>query len=83
MKSELKKWAQLVAPPGQKIIPYYIELDFTSLKDPAEITFFNSIPTSFSLEAEQVDRLVELAGRLMRDHPEYQKLLKDIGASKR
>lgn len=83
LKSELKKWAQLVAPPGQKITPYYIELDFTALTDPAEITFFNSIPTSFSLEAEQVDRLIDLAGRLMRDHPEYQKLLRDMGASKR
>ena len=82
LKSELKRWAQLVAPPGHKIIPYYIELDFTALTDPAEITFFNSIPTSFSLEAEQVDRLVELAGRLMRDHPEYQKLLRDMGARK-
>ncbi len=82
LKSELKKWAQLVSPPGRTIVPYYIELDFTSLTDPAEITFFNSIPTSFSLETEQVDRLIELAGRLMRDHPEYQKLLKDMGARK-
>lgn len=82
LKSELKKWAQLVAAPGHTIRPYYIELDIKDLTDPAEIAFFNSIPTSFSLEEEQVDRLVELAGRLMRDHPEYQKLLRDMGASK-
>lgn len=82
VKSEIKKWATMVTPAGHPITPYYIELDFQSLKDPHEVSFFNSIPTSFSLEGEQVDRLVELGGRLMREHPEYQKLLRDMGATK-
>ena len=39
------------------------------------------LPTSFVLSEEQVDRLREMAGRLLRQSPDYQRLLRDLGAA--
>jgi len=46
---------------------------------PEEREYYDLIPTSFSLSEEQVDRLI-LAGReLLRNNPDFQRLLVDIG----
>ena len=37
------------------------------------------IPTSFRLRNEQVDLQIEAKGELLRTHPEYQRLLADLG----
>jgi NTE family protein len=42
--------------------------------------FFNRIPTSFKLSDEQVDRLIEAGRELLRNNPDFQKFLSDLGA---
>jgi NTE family protein len=50
------------------------------LKDKAELDYLNQQPTSFVLPAEAVDRLRAAAGTIIMASPEFQRLLKDVGA---
>ena len=59
---------------------YAIDVSFPRLKDPAEFAYLNDLPTSFVLPPEAVDRLRAAAGTIMLDSPDFQRLLKDIGA---
>ena len=45
---------------------------------PEDQRFFNQIPTSFSLSEEQVDRLIEAGRELLRNNPDFQRLLTDL-----
>jgi NTE family protein len=57
---------------------YAIDINFDAIRDPEEKRYFRNLPTSFVLTDEQVDRLREMAGRLMRESPDYQRLLRDL-----
>lgn len=58
---------------------YAIDVSFPALDDPAEFAYLNSLPTSFTLSPEAVDRLRAAAGRILRTSPEFQRLLRDTG----
>jgi NTE family protein len=58
---------------------YAIDISFDAIADPDEKRYFRNLPTSFVLTSEQVDRLREMAGRLLRQSTEYQRLLRDLG----
>jgi NTE family protein len=60
---------------------YAIDVSFNGLPDKAEIAYLNQLPTSFSLPAEAVDRLRAAAGKIIMASPEFQQLLRDVGAS--
>ncbi|MEN6319839.1 MAG: patatin-like phospholipase family protein [Syntrophaceae bacterium] len=57
---------------------YLIQVTFDALKDPTERVYFKRVPTSLKLPKEQVDRLREVAGRLLRESPAFQRLLADL-----
>jgi len=59
---------------------YAIDVSFASLPDPKERAYLNEQPTSFVLPAEAVDRLRAAAGTIILASPEFQRLLKDVGA---
>jgi NTE family protein len=59
---------------------YAIDVSFGALKDQAEIDYLNQQPTSFALPGEAVDRLRAAAGAIIMASPEFQRLLKDLGA---
>jgi NTE family protein len=59
---------------------YLAQVSFDSLKDPAERLYFKRVKTSMTLPKEQVDRLREVSGRLLREAPAYQRLLADLRA---
>ena len=59
---------------------YAIDVSFPELKDKAEFDYLNQQPTSFVLPPEAVDRLRAAAGTIILASPEFQRLLKDIGA---
>ena len=40
-----------------------------------------NLPTSFVLPAEDVDRLRDVAGRLLRESRDYQSLVRDFGGA--
>ena len=59
---------------------YAIDVSFAQLKDDAEREYLNQQPTSFVLPPEAVDRLRAAAGTIILASPEFQRLLKDVGA---
>jgi NTE family protein len=59
---------------------YAIDVSFSALKDKEEVAYLNSQPTSFVLTDEAVDRLRAAAGKIIMDSPEFQRLLRDVGA---
>ena len=59
---------------------FAIDVSFPRLKDKAELAYLNEQPTSFVLTDEAVDRLRAAAGTIIMDSPEFQRLLKDLGA---
>jgi NTE family protein len=57
-------------------------VSFDSLKDPAERLYFKQVKTSLTLPKEQVDRLREVGGRLLREAPAYRRLIADLNAGR-
>ena len=82
LKEELRSWAKAASTEEQPITPYFINLDVTGIEKQEDREFFNSVPTSFSLEKEQADRLITLSRNMLRQNPEYQKLLLQLGTEK-
>jgi NTE family protein len=75
-----RDWAYDDKMHGEKPIDYYIaHVAFDALPDEKERAYFNSIPTSFYLEEEQVDRLREVAAKLLYTDKDFQRLVKDLG----
>jgi NTE family protein len=60
---------------------YAVDVSFSRLKDDAEREYLNNLPTSFVLPAEAVDRLRAAAGKISLESPDFQKVLKDTGAT--
>ena len=50
-------------------------------EQPSMIASMNAMTTSFRLEDDQVDALIENGRTLLRADPEFQKLLKDLADS--
>jgi NTE family protein len=66
---------------GPDVDIYAIDVSFAALKDKAEFEYLNGLPTSFVLSDEAVDRLRAAAGTIITASPDFQQLLKDVGAT--
>jgi NTE family protein len=80
LRQSISAWNkdQALSPGGlQQIAFYRIHVAFASLPA-ADRKFFDDLPTSFSLTNEQIDRLLAVGPRLMRESTDYQKLLRDL-----
>lgn len=78
MKYSLARWARELSTPERPVEPYFILLDFDGIQEPERRSFLNRTPTSFRLSDEQVDRLIEAGGELLRTNPEFRRLLADL-----
>ena len=59
---------------------YVVDVSFSQLQDKDERFYLNQQPTSFVLPDEAVDRLRAAAGTIIMESPEFQHLLKAVGA---
>lgn len=57
---------------------YIVIVDFEKLTDDNEREFFQTLPTRFNLPGETIDRLTSAGGKILRDSPEFQRLLRDL-----
>ena len=80
MKQSMTRWAREISTPERPVTPYFIQISFRDIPHPDKRVFFNQIPTSFSLTEEQVDRLIAAGGELLRNNPDFQEFLADLGA---
>jgi NTE family protein len=62
-----------------KVSLHVLDVSFDAISDPEERAYFMDLPTSFVLPAEDIDRLREIAGRLLRRSAEYEAVLRDLG----
>ena len=64
-----------------KVTLHVLDVSFDAISDPKERAYFMDLPTSFVLPAEAVDRLREIAGRLLHQSPEYKRVVQELGGS--
>jgi NTE family protein len=57
---------------------YLATVTFENLTDPAERRYFKGVKTRLQLSKEQVDKVREVAGRLLREAPAFQRLLAEL-----
>jgi NTE family protein len=57
---------------------YAIDVSFEALSDAQERAYLMDLPTSFVLPAESVDRLRAAAGKILRESPDFQRLLQEM-----
>jgi NTE family protein len=57
---------------------YVVEVKFDALKDETERLYFKRLPTSFKLSDEEVDKLRDVAHRILVESEEFQRLLRDL-----
>jgi len=55
-----------------------LDISFDTISDPSERDYFMNLPTSFVLPAEDIDRLREMAGRLLHKEDNYPAILHDF-----
>ncbi|MEA3273870.1 MAG: patatin-like phospholipase family protein, partial [Pseudomonadota bacterium] len=56
-----------------------LDVSFDAIPDREEREYFLNLPTSFVLPAEAVDRLRDVAGRLLRRSPDYALMVSALG----
>ena len=77
VKHKMAQWASQ-STPERPLMAHFISVSLQDIKRQDTLEFFNMIPTSFNLNDEQVDRLIEAGRTLLRDNPEFQRLLADL-----
>jgi NTE family protein len=64
-----------------KVTLQVIDVSFDAISDPKNRAYFMNLPTSFALPAEDIDRLREVAGTLLRQSAEYGAVVRDLGGT--
>jgi len=77
-QAQLTGFARDLSTPGHTVVPHFVEVGFDLLEDEEERRHFKRLPTSFYLEDEEIDRLREVARRLVRESPEFQALVEAL-----
>ena len=75
---ELAERMAMNGTPDNDVQAMLIEIGFDELEDDEERAYFNALPTSFNLPPEAVDRLREVGARLLRNSPDFQRLLREL-----
>ena len=78
VRETLAAWQAAAPSGGPQRRGYMAQVTFENLKDPAERAYFKQVKTRLTLPKEQVDRLREVGGRLLREAPAFQRLLADL-----
>jgi hypothetical protein len=55
-----------------------VEVKFDALRDETERLYFKRLPTSFKLSDEEVDKLRDVAHRILDESEEFRRLLRDL-----
>jgi NTE family protein len=79
IKNSVERWAEELSTPGRPVAHHFIRIGFRDIQQPETRRFFNRIPTTFSLSDEQVKRLIKAGHDLLRDNPDYQRFVAELG----
>ncbi len=79
VQDSMDRWAADLSRGGQHAIkPYLIDVSFDSIPDQERRSYFKLIPTSFFLDDTTVQDLREAGRRLLREEPNFQRLLEAL-----
>ncbi|VGO23455.1 patatin-like phospholipase family protein [Pontiella sulfatireligans] len=78
MKERMVQWGEELSTPDRPVSVHMIHVRFDDVVDEEEREFLNTIPTSFSLTDEQVDALIKAGRELLRNQPEFKKLIQEF-----
>jgi NTE family protein len=78
VREKLAEWQADAPAGGPERRGYLVQVTFENLKDPAERLYFNRVKTRLQLPKEQIDKVREVAGRLLREAPAFKRLLVDL-----
>jgi NTE family protein len=76
LKGETKEQAEASVP---KVTLQVLDVSFDAIRDPEERAYLMNLPTSFVLPPEDVDRLRQAAGQVMRLSPGYESVVRELG----
>jgi NTE family protein len=74
-EKSVAEWGKALSTPERPVTAHFVEVGFEQLEDPMDRDYFKHLPTSFALDDEQVDRLIEAGRKLLRDSPVFQEFL--------
>jgi NTE family protein len=78
LQDSVEKWTEDGVGSDERGTAMVVEVAFDNLSDPDEREFFNNVETSFDLDEEQVDRLIEVGARLLRESPEFSDFIEAV-----
>jgi len=78
VRDRLAEWQAASPAGGPQRRGYLAQVTFDNLPDPAERDYFKQVKTRLTLPKDQVDKVREVAGRLLREAPAFQRLLVDL-----
>jgi NTE family protein len=78
LRRHIESWKGESEAAGHPVDFYLVHLAFNSLSEADERNYFQTIPTTLSLTAEQVDRIRAAAAKLLYSSPDFQRLVEDM-----
>jgi IS4 transposase len=78
LEQSLTDWAATLTRHGDPIETHMIEIAQHKIGDPADRKFFNQVSTSLQLDDDSVDRLIAIGRSLLRDSPEFRKVVSQL-----
>jgi NTE family protein len=81
MQRSLKRWSDELSELGYPVETHFIEVNLRDLGSPEQQRRVNAIPTSFSLNDEQVDVVIRAGRTLLRENPDFQAFLGSLKGS--
>lgn len=78
IRDEFSRWHTELSKAGTPVEPFFVDVSLSAPSNKNQVSKFNQIPTTLKLTDEQVDLLIETGRSLLRDHPEFQRLLKKL-----
>jgi NTE family protein len=79
-QQSLERWARQLSTPERPVSQYFIKLSFEEVPEGPLRRYLNEIPTSFTLDNEQIDRLIVTGRELLRNNAEFRRLLASLDA---
>ncbi len=79
----MKRFAEDLSTESQPLNAHTILVAEYEIDDPEDREFFDGVPTSLSLDDETVDRLIQIGRRMLRESPEFQSLVTELGGTLR
>jgi NTE family protein len=80
VKTKLEQAAETLSTPEHPVKFHFIRVSLEDIREQETLEYFNTVPTSFSLIDDQVDKLIEAGRELLRASPNFQELLDDIAS---